>query len=166
MRLKKNFQPKQNGFTLIEVMIYGLIFSLFLLFATQIFLTIKNTTANSFVMVNLQENYTRILSDLSQTIRGAQNVISPVPGSSQDFLSLNDGDLVYQIESGVLKKVVNGDSMALTDEGVSVSAISFENIGEATQTASIKIQMTLNSNYLLEAGRLVSEDFQTTISLR
>lgn len=157
---------QKKGYTLVEVLVYTAIFSLFLLLAVQIFLTIRNMTANSFVIVNLQQNYARIFSDLNQTIRMANNVVSPVPGSSGESLALNNGEIVYQVEGGVLQKVEDGIPIELSDEGISVSAINFENIGGVTQIATIKIQMTIDSNYILEGGRTVSEDLQTTVGLR
>jgi len=157
---------KEGGYTLIEVLIYGAIFSLFLLLTTQVFLTVRSMTANSFVMVNLQQNYARIFSDFNQTIRAAENVIFPIPGNSGETLSLNNGAIVYQVEGGVLQKVEGGTPVELSDDGISVSAILFENIGEATQTATIRIQMTIDSLYVLEGGRTIVEDLQTTIGLR
>lgn len=157
---------EEGGYTLVEVLVYGFIFSLFLLLTVQVFLTIRTMTANSFVMVNLQQNYAHIFSDFNQTIRTASNVVFPTSGNSGVSLSLNNGDIVYQVNGGVLQKVEDGTPIDLTNEGVSVSAITFENIGEATQAATIRAQMTIDSNYLLEGGRNVSEDFQTTIGLR
>lgn len=156
----------QRGYTLIEILVYGVLFALFLLLATQIFLTIRMTAANSFAMVNLQQNYARILSDFNQTIRAAENVASPSPGNSGETLSLNNGTIVYRVEGGVLQKVVNDIPIGLSDSGISLSNPVFENLGEATQAASIRIRMEVNSNYLLEGGRVISEDLQTTINLR
>ena len=45
--LSRQINKKSNGFTIIEVMIYTILFSLFVLLATQLFLTIKSMTANS-----------------------------------------------------------------------------------------------------------------------
>ena len=157
---------RQKGFTLIEVLVYGVVFSLFLLLTVQVFVTIKTTSANSLSMVSLIENYTRIFFDLNQTIRGAQDVVSPTAGNSAASLSLNSGEIVYQVNNGVLEKVVGGQALALTDEGVSIGSATFTSVGEATQTASIKIQMTLDSNYLLESGKNLSEQLETTIGLR
>lgn len=156
----------QRGYSLIELLVYTVLFSLFLLLVTQIFLTIKTISANSLAMVNLQQNYVRLFSDLNQTIRSADNIVSPVSGTSGPALSLNDGDITYQVQNGVLEKAISGLPIALSDEGINVSGLIFENLGEATQAASIKIQMNIESNYILEGNRRVSEDFQTTINLR
>ncbi len=157
---------RQGGFTIIEVMVYGIVFSLFLLLVTQFFLTVKNMAANSFVFVNLQENYVRAFTDFEQTIRTADSVTAPVVGGAGQVLSLNNSQIIYRQENGILKKEIGGSAYDLTDEGVVVKDLSFENIGAVTQKSSVRIKMTLDSNYLLESGRIISEDFQTTVGLR
>lgn len=168
LQSNKVAKPSQShqGTTLIEVLVYGVIFALFLFLVTQVFLTIRTTTANSFVMVNLQQNFIRIFADLNRTIRAAANVTAPSPGVSGTTLSLNDGAIVYQVNGGVLTRVEDGAAIELTDEGVSLTGVEFANLGEATQTATVRVQMVVESNYLLEGGRRISEDLQTTIGLR
>lgn len=151
---------------MIEVMVYGLVFALFLLLVTQVFLTINSTSANSLSMNNLQDNYLRIFSDFEQTIRQAANVAIPPPKSFGATLSLNNGAIVYQLDNGTLQKVVSGVPIALNDSGVSVKNLNFENIGEAAQTDSIRIKMNIQSNYFFPGGKTLVEDFQTTVNLR
>jgi competence protein ComGC len=161
-----NLKHQQQGFTLIEVLVYGLVFGVFLFLVTQVFLTINSASANALAMVNLQQNHTRIFNDFNQTIRNANSVESPGVGGSDVALSLNGGEVVYQANDGVLQKVVTGVGHDLSDQGVAITAIDFENISEATMPAVIKMSMTIQSNYILEGGRRLSETFQTTIGLR
>lgn len=156
----------EAGFTLLEVLIYSGILAIFLLLTTQLFISIKLTNAYSISLVGLQKNCRQIISDLTQTIRGAENVTVPLPSQSASTLSLNNGTILYQLEDGVLKKTEDGQTWNLTTDEVTVSGLSFENPVEATQTATIKISMTVESNYLLEGGRKLSEILQTTVSLR
>lgn len=167
--MKKNklkLGDDQKGFTLIEVLVYGVVFSLFLFLVVQVFVTVTLTSANSLAMINLQQNYSRIFSDLNQTIRNVDEVDFPLAGGSGNTLSLNSGEVIYQLSDGAIQKVVSGSALSLNDEGVSITAIGFENVSEATMASTIKVQMTIQSNYLLENGRQISEDLQTTISLR
>lgn len=157
---------KSRGFTLIEVLIYGFIFGAFLMLVTQLFLTIKSTTANSMAMSNLQQNYARIFSDFNQTIRSAENVTSPLPGNFASSLSLNDGQITYQLSDGVMQKTIGTSTYDLNDNGLRLTGINFENAVESTQTAVIKINFSVESNYFLQSGKKVTEDFQTTIGLR
>lgn len=166
MRLKPIRIKKQRGFTLIEVLIYGGVFSLFLLLITQIFLTLRITAASALAMIDLQQNQVRMLADFNQTLRRAEAITYPSAGNSGGSLSLNDGALVYQVTGGVLEKKMGSTVLNLSDEGVKVTAVNFENVGEATQAGTIKIQMTLESSYLFQSGRTLTEEFQTSIGLR
>ena len=54
-----------------------------------------------------------------------------------------------------MQKKVDSEIYDLSDEGIEITSLSFENIGEATQTATLKIRMSLESNYYLEGGGLM-----------
>ncbi|HUW21412.1 MAG TPA: hypothetical protein VMW41_01960 [Candidatus Bathyarchaeia archaeon] len=155
-----------SGYTLIEVLLYSLILSLFLLLTTQVFITVKLSSTQSNIFVYLSRNFRRASSDFTQTIRGAANVSSPLPGSLSASLVLNNGAITYQLDQGILKKTQSGQTWDLTTDEVTVSDLSFENAAESTQTALLRISMKIESNYLLEGGRKISEDFETTIGLR
>ena len=157
---------REEGYTLLEVLIYSSILALFLLLTTQLFISIKLTNAHSIALVGLQKNCRQIIADLTPTIKAAENVMTPLPGETATTLSLNNGTILYQIENGVLQKIEDSQVWELTTNEVTVSGLSFENPIEATQTANIKIVMTVESNYLLEGGRKLSEILQTTVDLR
>ncbi len=156
----------KNGYTLIEVLIYSGILAVFLLLVTQLFISIRLTNAQAISLVGMQKNCRQIIADMTQTIRGAENVMVPLPGESTAILSLNNGLILYQLVDGVLVKVDDGQAWDLTTDEVIVSGLSFENLVESTQTATIKIEMTVQSSYLLEGGRRLSEMIQTTAGLR
>lgn len=157
---------RPSGFTLIEVMVYGVVFAFFLLLVTQVFLAIKSTSANTRAIVSLQENYARVFSDLSATLRQADNVLAPGVGSTAPSLSLNSGSILYRIEDGVLKKVIAGSSVDLTDARVSVVNPVFARFETADHKPSVRITFTVESNYLFPGERKVSEEFQTAFTLR
>lgn len=157
---------RPRGFTLIEVMVYGIVFTFLLLLVTQVFLAIKSTTANTRAMVSLQENYARVYTDLSITLRQADSVLSPGVGSTAPSLTLNTGEIAYQVNDGVLRKVIDGTPVDLTDERVSVINPVFSRLGTAGQKPSVRVTFTLESNYLFPGERKVSEAFQTAFTLR
>lgn len=159
-------KSRQAGFTLIEVLIYTFILSMFLLLTTQIFITIKLSNANSMALNSLQKNYRQILTDLTRTIKAAEGVEAPLSQQSDSTLSLNNGSIVYRLNNGVMQKVVAGEEFDLTTREVTVTNLNFENTAELNQTDIIKISLDLESNYLLEGGRSVRESLQTTVSLR
>lgn len=157
---------KQRGFTLIEVLIYSGVLALFLLLTVQIFISVKLTNAHSLSLVSMNKNLHQIISDLGRTIKSADSVLSPAPGASAETLSLNDGAVLYQLSDGVLQKAKDGQVWDLTSDEVTVADLFFENVVEATQTSSIRVTMTVESNYLLEGGRRLSENLETCVSLR
>jgi Tfp pilus assembly protein PilW len=162
---KKNL-PLVGGFTLLEVLIYSAILAMFFLVTTQIFITIKNTNAHSLALVGLQKNLRQVSAEMTQTIRQATAVTSPLPGETSETLSLNEGAIVYGLSDGVLQKSEGGETWDLTTDEVTVSNLSFANLVEATQSGSLRITADVQANFVLEGGQLLSENFQTTISLR
>ncbi|MBN1262894.1 MAG: hypothetical protein JW991_00895 [Candidatus Pacebacteria bacterium] len=164
--MKKKSLKITKGYSLIEILIYSSILSLFLVLLVQIFISIKLANAHSTAFVTLSKNLRQMASDMTRTIRGAAGVTSPTAGNSTATLSLNDGVIVYQLQDGFLKKTDSGQTWDLTTNEVTVTDLSFTNTTEATQTAVIKIKVTAESNYLLQGGRKLSENWETTISLR
>lgn len=157
---------KRTGFTLIEVMIYAFVFSIFLLLITQVFVAVKNSAANSRAVVSLQENYARFHADLAQTISSASEVDLPLIGQSGDVLSLNGGEIIYQITDGVFEKIIGGEPLALSDDRVIIEDLIFERLGTVSQKPSIRIRFSLVSRYLFPGERKITEEFQTVVTLR
>lgn len=157
---------KSKGYTLIEILIYTVIVSLYLFLVAQLFISIKTANANSIALGALQKNSRQIVADLTSTLRNAQTVNTPAAGQTTTVLSLNNGAISYQLQNGILQKTENGQTWDLTTPEVTLANLSFQNPVEATQTASLHLTLTIESNYLLEGGRQLSEDLVTTITLR
>jgi hypothetical protein len=155
-----------SGYTLVEVLLYAVLLGLFLFLTVQIFITIRLSNAHALAFASLSKNIRAVTADLSQTIKSAQNVIDPLPGQAATSLSLNNGTVTYGLQSGAFQKTENSQTWELTTDEVVVSNLSFENQIEATQEATLTIKASFESNYLLEGGRRLSEELETTISLR
>lgn len=155
-----------NGYTLIELLIYLSILSLFLLLATQLFISVKSSSAYSQVLSQLVESSQLIFQDISREIKEADVISVPTSGNSSTVLSLNNGQIVYQVQSGILGKATGGQTYSLHSDSFSVTALNFENVSLATQAASIRVNLSLKSNYFLEGGRQVEESFQTALTQR
>ena len=157
---------KTKGYTLIEVLVYSAILAVFLLLTSQIFISMKLSSANSASLNSLSQNLRQIVSELEPTVREAVNITQPLPGETTAILSLNSGAILYQVQGGILKKTESGQTWNLTTDEVKVSNLSFQNPVEATQTGAIKIKMIVESNYALEGGEKLSENLETSISQR
>ncbi|MCJ7827742.1 prepilin-type N-terminal cleavage/methylation domain-containing protein [Patescibacteria group bacterium] len=164
--LKSSFK-KESGFTLIETLIYTFILGLFLLLVTQVFISVKVINANSKAMISVQNNFRQVMADISVTVRGAQEVSVPVPGGSGQLLSLNGGQIFYELGTqGELIKNVSGIESRVTTNEVVVSNLTFSNPVEADQTGTVLIQMEITSNYVLTGDRQLSEILEFAIGVR
>jgi hypothetical protein len=165
-KLKPGSTKKEKGYTLLEVLLYSIILGLFLLLVSQVFISVKLVNAHSIALASLQRNFRQIVSELDASLKRANNVTTPVAGESSSVLALNDGLILYQLSNGILEKVDNGQAWDLSTNEVVITDLSFGNLVEATQTATIEIRMTAESNYLLEGGRKLSEILKISVSLR
>ncbi len=166
MALKTKKSLLSPGYSLIEVLVYTFLLSIFLLLLSQLFIAVKEINAHSASLVGLQKNTRQVLTELTKNLREASSVALPVPGGTSESLSLNSGAIVYQVEEGILTKTVSGETLSDTTPEVTILDPEFTYMAEATQTAAVKIYLTIESNYLLSNGRRLSQPLETTVSLR
>jgi Tfp pilus assembly protein PilW len=155
-----------SGYTLVEILIYTVILSLFLLLTVQLFVAIKTANANSLAFVGLQKNLRQAMAEMTQTVRSADSVTSPAPGETVNFLSLNSSTITYQVDDGVLTKTESGQTWDLTTDEVTVTSLVFGNPVEIGQTDIVKISLELEANYLLKGGERHSDILEIAVSLR
>ena len=164
--MRRNRKTVRAGFSLIEILIYSLVLGLFLLLVTQVFISVKTINANSQALVSVQTNYRQILVDLTREVRGASEVTVPVAGATSENLSLDDGAVVYGLTEGVLEKTTAAGMVRLTTAEVEVQNLVFSNPVEATQSATIKIQMDLVSDFALAGGEPLVETVNFSVGGR
>ena len=176
MTLNKE-KKEQDGFTLIETLIYlaiiGAVMTSFLYFGLSVF----DYRNKSYVAEEVQANERMVINLISQKIRSAKdvNVASSTFNINPGFLSLvmaeasknptifslsqNDG--ILQITEGT------GTAMAVTSKNVKVSSLIFTNLTLASTTKNIKINMTIDYNNRSQDIKFnYSDDLETAVSLR
>ncbi|MFH1142356.1 MAG: prepilin-type N-terminal cleavage/methylation domain-containing protein [Candidatus Uhrbacteria bacterium] len=147
-----NLKPKTSGFTLIEIIIYTLIFAIvilgivsFMLFATQS--RIKNQ-----VVAEVEQQGTQVMQLITQTIRNGTGINSPTIGSSSNSLSVEviEAGLdptVFDLASGVFRITEGaGSATDLTSDQISVTSLNFENNTISGTDDTIKIEYTIEYN--------------------
>lgn len=151
-----------QGVTLIELLLYiailattlGIIFDLF----AQTSLNRISSINESSILINSQ----KIMYDLNQTIRQANNIDLPAGAN----LSLNNHQISYSLDAdGNLIKTENSESNKLNNSDVALENLNFEVLGPSTFQPTIKISFTLRST-TAKQGQIRKEDFQTSVSLR
>lgn len=167
--LKKGIFP---GFTLIEFLIYLLIFALIstsmIVFFWQIFFgSIKE---NSYLEVQ-QNGYFAIMK-MGQEIKKARGIIFPSPGSTADSLSLEMANpsfnpTVFDLSQGMLR-IIQGQNppIFLTADRVIVSNLSFTNLSYPNTPGTVRVEIEIE--HLNPENRIeyqASIDLKSTFSL-
>lgn len=169
----KDFKSTQKGFTLVELLLYIAISSVVLL-STSLFLSlllgsnIKNQT-----IAEVEQQGMQTMSMIAQTIRNSENITSPTVGSSDtsltlDVINVSNDPTVFDISSGSIQITEGaGSAVPLTNERVTASNISFENLSYTGTNGTIQIEFTLT--YINSSGRNeydFSKTFTSSASLR
>ncbi|HKB88059.1 MAG TPA: prepilin-type N-terminal cleavage/methylation domain-containing protein [Patescibacteria group bacterium] len=142
----------QNGFTIVELMIYMALLSVFILVLLDIFVTTLNFKLQSESTSALNQDARAILANLNYNVYNAG--AATVASSTQ--LSLDSGAKVYQLSSGDL--LLN--SVKLNSANTKVDSISFTKVG-----TTIRVSYTLES--LIETqGVAKNQSIDATLGLR
>src|SRR3989344_6466954 len=128
------------GFTLIEVLIYMVIFSLLvgtmMLFAFAMLSGAQRTD----MQIEVTDNARFATQKLQRIIQGAVSVNSPAVGSSSTSLSLTTATaswnpFVIDVASGSLRfKKGSAEAIPITNGFVTISSVSFKNYSFSTST--------------------------------
>ncbi len=157
---------KNNGFTLIEFLIYSVIVSFIIGSLVLTGVNIMQAKARIDIMEEVNYSGRTVLNTITSYIRQAEEVIYPVPGNSGDYLSLGVSiselsPTIFELdENGMLMIKRKEDPAALiTTENIRVSSLTFTNLSYSGTPGTVKIEIKIE--YLNPSGR--SEyDFEKT----
>ena len=142
--------PAQAGYTLIELLLYVAIVGVLLSAVTAFFgstvdARVKNQTINE---VNTQGIFA--LDYLTQTIRNATSITTPIAGASDVQLTLvvhtaSLSPTVFSLSSGQLQvKEGANAAVALTGSPVQVTALSVKNLTRSGTTGVVQVTLTVS----------------------
>ncbi len=158
----------QRGVTLIELLLYMGLLSIFLTVLSQIFITSLSTQLESESVSGLDQDGKYIIARLSYDIQRSTNITQPgALGLSSSSLSFVAGGLSYQYSqaSGILTVSENGTPYQLNSLGTLVSNLQFTRRGNSSGKPTITVSFTLTSTVLREKGQ-DTKSFSTTIGTR
>lgn len=141
---------KQKGFTLLELILYITLATILLSAVSVLFSTVVFDQGKHRAIRETDENAARALRTLTEIVRNADSIDSPVASASDSTLSLTtkDGALnptVISVADGVLEITEGASaSVPLTPPDISVDSITFSNISNGGSSASLRIQMMLS----------------------
>ena len=150
------------SFTLVELMVYMGILSVFLVILSNIFLTVLDVQFQTDITSSLEQDGRFILSRAIYDVHRATAVTTPASaGQTSQSLVLTIGGQTYTYasSSGNLNLTTSSGTQPLNSFATKLSNITVTNLGNASAKATITLNFTLTDG-------TVSKSYQTTISLR
>jgi type II secretory pathway pseudopilin PulG len=145
----KNVNKRKSGFSLIEAVVYVAILGMFIFSFVTFMNMITYSRVNNQVVLETNNQGNQIVKIITQSIRNAVSVNSPSEGSVSNSLSLEtntNNPVVFYENSGTLY-VTEGSNpaVALTNNSVSISNLTFANLSQTLTSDSVQIRFTLTS---------------------
>ncbi len=160
---------KSGGFTLVETLIYTALVSIVITGFITFALLVSGLSTKNFVIEEVNANARIAINLISQKIRQAEEIVSPIQGTASSTLILKMPD-----ESLITFSLV-GDSLVLDEEGVRNNVISnkvlvkdlnFINLANISKNDNIKTTFNIEYNNALSMEYNCQQSYQTAVSLR
>ena len=146
----KIFKKNQNGFTLVELLLYIALASVMLAVVSGFLGTILNARVKNQTIAEVTQQGQRIMSVMTQAIRNAEAINSQATSTSAALLDLDvievaNDPTIFDLSAGVLR-ITEGASAAvdMTSSRVVISDLQFDNLSRTDTAGSIKIQFTIS----------------------
>lgn len=166
-----SYRKSGAGFTLIEIIIYMALLSIFLLTLTDIFTSILDVQLESDATSAVEQDGRFLLSRFSYDINRASSITIPSAiGSSSNSLSIVIGGITYTYALGGsnLGLTNNLGTSNLNGSDTAISGLTFQKIANSTIAGTketIKINFTISSITQRTQGPEI-RNFQTTVGRR
>lgn len=170
----KNPSTPLKGFTLVEMLLYVSICSIFLFSVSLLMGSLASSRVKNQVVNEVNQQGFQVMHLMTQTIRNARSIEYPARGASSSTLQLTTGDPIlnptfFFASSSVLYSREGGAlPLSLTNKKVLVNNLIFENISASTSLEQvIKIRFTIDYDAKdLKEGYIFSKNFSGTATLR
>ena len=174
----KNFQfsifnfknKKQSGFTIVEVLVTSLIFSIIAITISAIFVQIINLQRRGISIQKIQTNSLFVLEMMSRDIRVSKIANQESPNCSLTTITITHPSkdvIVYRATNGFIEKSESGGAfVAISGSDVNFSRMNFCVTGSGTndnQTPRVAIITTAENK---TGKEILKINFQTTVSSR
>lgn len=172
--MNKNFKFQilnfklRRGFTLIELIVYMGLMSIFLLTLTEIFLSVLDVQTESQQNSSVEQDGKYILARLNYDISQASTITSPASlGQSANAATLVISGVNYTYDGSGSSLILtnNYGASQINSDGSTISNVSFSRLGNSGGKNSLQIKFRLTSSSNRNAGREM-RDFQTTLGTR
>ena len=152
--MAKNKQKNQQGFSMIEMIIYIAIFSVLVGALVDFSLNINNSRLHAQMMLEVKDQGADLMRTLTTSIKNATAINTPGAGVSSGVLSLNTSSpsttpTIFS-ENGEALFITEGASsaVALTNNKVKITNLTFTNVSKAGTPGIIEIRFTISNTAL------------------
>lgn len=127
------------------------IFSVFVIGLAQFSTTLSSSRLHAQSVLEVNDQGSQAIKLITQTLRNGSSVNSPTIGNSDNELHIDTGvpstnPTVFSLSDGVLYVSEDGDTpIALTNNKVVVSNLSFSNFSRTSTPNIIKVSFTITS---------------------
>lgn len=161
----KQNNKNQQGFTLIELMLYIGILSIFIIVVSQFMYIFVRSQAKNQVISEVEQQGQQMMNLITQTLRNSQSVSSPTKGNTDSSITVDVFDVasdptIFAL-SGTVLQITQGANlpMSLSNSHILVSDLEFENVSKGKGPTTIKVNFTIDYN---NPGNLFEYDYQKT----
>jgi len=150
---------KNSGVTIVEILLYLGLLSIFLVILVDVFVTGANFKLESESTSTLQSDSQFILAKLANDVANADSI-----GALGSTLTLSSG--TYSLVDGDLVLTVAGQSAKLNGIDTRLNSISFAELGNIGGVPTVRINFEIESRIAKEGKVPEKRSFQTTLGLR
>ncbi len=137
----------QKGFTLIELLLYTSISFIILLIASIFLSTSLQSRVKNQTIAEVEQQGVLVMQLITQTVRNAEGINSPTPGTSAETLSLNvvnNNPSEFTLSNGAVEVTEGvGSAVPLTNSRVIVSELTFQNLSHTDTPGTARVEFTL-----------------------
>lgn len=169
--MKKNsshHHQGQAGFSLVELLLYMGLLSIFLVVISTFFVSILDVQSRAISTSSLEENSKYISSRLKYELRTADTATnSATLGVTTSSFSVvkNNVDYTFSLSGTTLERASSSATVALHDDDIQVSDFSVRRIGNEGVNDTFQISYTLRS-LMQVGGDADQKSYQVTVGLR
>ena len=163
----------RKGYTLIELLLYVGISAGVLLVSTFFLQAMLESRIKNQTIDEVEQQGLQVIQLITQTIRNAENITSPIIGSSSSSLTLDVSDVVddptiFDMSSGTIRITEgSGSAISLTNSRVTASSLLFQNLSRLETPGVIRVSFILTHvNVLGRQEYDFSKTFYASASLR
>lgn len=165
---KENKKQRGNGFTLVEMLVYFGVLSVFLFVLTSMFTNILDMQLDSQADSDVDSDARFIYARLAYDISRSDSIVTPATiGSSSSALTLSiqGTPVTYSVQNGVLQAQTATQTTALNGFDTSTQSVSFTHVGNSGGKNGVQFDITIASNTRKQSG-YTTKEIQSTVGER